>query len=171
LYRSCRAGLTLHGECHRRRATATLFQHGCVQAGALRGACVAFRHTGRRRLASTLTLAHSARAVTGDVTEDAAKGTQAAPSGLRGDFGHRQIGITQQRHRSFDAAAEQITVRRQPEGLLERAGEVRRRHRTDLSQARDGPFLMAGPIHPVLGAQQAPQQFGALTHGITARAR
>jgi len=144
-----------------------LFQHGCVQAGALRGACVAFRHTGRRRLGCTLTLAHSARAVTGDVTEDAAKGAQAAPPGLRGDFGHRQIGITQQRHRSFDAAAEQIAVRRQPEGLLERAGEVRWRHCTDLSQARDRPFLMAGPIHPVLGTQQAPQQFGALVHGIT----
>jgi len=117
--------------------TTALFQHRDVQVRALRGTCVAFRHSGGYRLAGALALPHIARTIAGDVTEDAAERTQAGPAGPGGDLGHRQIGVAQQGHRPFDPAAEQVAVWRQPEGLLERAREVRRRYRTDLGQARD----------------------------------
>ncbi|PZS81319.1 hypothetical protein A7X84_00905 [Stenotrophomonas maltophilia] len=132
---------------------------------------MAFGHGAAQRWVPAFACAHVAGAVTGDVTEDAAEGAQAAPAGLRGDLRDRQVGVTQQRHGPFNAAAQQVAVRRQPECLLERTREMRRGYGTHFGQAGHRPVLVAGMVHPVLGTQQASQQFGALLHAVTVRAR
>ena len=64
--------------------------------------------------------------------------------------------------RPLDAPREQVPVRRDAEGLLERPREVSRRDAADARQPPYGPVLVRGGVHPVFRAQQAAQQLGVL---------
>jgi hypothetical protein len=43
---------------------------------------------------------------------------------VESDLGDGQVGVAEQRRGPLDAPSEQVAVRREAEGLLERAGEV-----------------------------------------------
>jgi hypothetical protein len=106
--------------------------------------------------------ADRARALAGDIAKDATERPQAPPAGVEGDLGDRQIAVAQQRRRPLDAPREQVAVRRDAEGLLERAGEVSLGRAADARQPPDGPVLVRSGVHPILRAQQAAQQLGVL---------
>lgn len=109
-----------------------------------------------------------ARALAGDVAEDAPECAQAFPAGAEGDFGDRQVGVAQQRRRPFDAARQQITMRRDAESLLERTREMRLGNAACLCQPLHRPVLVRGGIHAVLCTQQAAKQLWILTGGAVA---
>src|SRR4029077_19273198 len=60
----------------------------------------------------------------GNVAEGAAESAQALPARVEGDLGDRQVRVAEQRHRPFNAAGEQVPVRRDAEGLFERSREM-----------------------------------------------
>ena len=97
-----------------------------------------------------------------NVAEGAAERTQAAPARLKGDLGDGQVGLAKQRRRPLDPPREQVPVRRDAEGLLERAREMSLGHAAHARQPIDGPLFMRSGVHPILGAQQAAQQLGVL---------
>ena len=111
-----------------------------------------------------LTHPNSTGVLTDDVTECAPERAQAVPARLERDLGDGQIRIAEQRSGPLDAPREQVPVRRDAEGLLEGSCEMSLRGAAHARQPPDGPLLVRGGIHPVLGAQQAPQQLGILTH-------
>jgi len=111
-----------------------------------------------------------ARTVAGDVAEGAPKGAQARPTGIEGDVGDGQLGFAQQRHRPLDAPREQVAVRRDAEGLLERPREVGPGDAAHLRQPRHRPCLVRCSVHPVLRPQEPAQQFRILDGRIAARA-
>ena len=116
-------------------------------------------------------LAERGRALAGDVAEGAPERAQAAPARVEGDLGDGQVGVAQQGHRPLDAPREQVPVRRKAEGLFERAREVGLGDAAHARQPPDGPVLVRGGVHPVLRAQQAPQQLGVLAHAPSRRPR
>lgn len=61
-------------------------------------------------------------------------------------------------------------MRRDPEGLLERSGEVGFGDVAHPRQPPDRPRLVRGGVHPVLGPKQASQQLGVLVGGTSAHA-
>jgi hypothetical protein len=103
-----------------------------------------------------------AGALAGDVPEDAPERAQTVPAGLEGDLGDGKIGVAQQRRGPLEPAGEQVAVRRQAEGLLERPREVRLGDAAHPRQPPHGPGLVRGAVHAVLRAQQAAQQLGVL---------
>jgi hypothetical protein len=70
--------------------------------------------------------ANRARAFTGDVVECATESPKALPPRLEGNLGDGQLGVPKQRRGPLDAPREQISVRRHPEGVLERPSEMSR---------------------------------------------
>jgi len=98
----------------------------------------------------------------GDVPERPPERAEACPSGLEGDLGDGEVGVAEQRLCPFDAPREQVPMRWDAEGLLERSGEVGLGHPAHAGEPPDWPLLVRGGVHPVLGAQQAAQQLGIL---------
>jgi hypothetical protein len=109
-------------------------------------------------------LARSDRAgiLTGDVPERPPERAEARPSGLEGDLGDGEVGVAEQRLCPFDAPREQVPMRWNAEGLLERSGEVGLGNPAHAGEPPDWPLLVRGGVHPVLRAQQAAQQLGIL---------
>ena len=105
-----------------------------------------------------------ARTLAGDVAERAAERAQASPAGVERDLGDGKVGVAEQRLRALDPPRQQVAVRGDAEGLLERAREVRLGDGADAREPLDRPLLVRGGVHLVLGAQQAPQQLGVLGH-------
>ena len=64
------------------------------------------------------------RALAGDVAERAPERSQALPAGLERDLGDGQVRVAEQRRGPLDSTREQVPVRRDAEGLLERSREV-----------------------------------------------
>jgi len=54
-----------------------------------------------------------------DIAKNAPKGAKAFPASLECNFRNGQVGVTQQRNSSLDAACEQVAVWRRPESFLE----------------------------------------------------
>jgi hypothetical protein len=94
-----------------------------------------------------------ARALAGDVAEGAPERAQARPARAEGDLGDRQVSVAEQRRRPLDAPREQVPVRGDAEGLLERSREVGLGDAAHAGQPPDGPVLVRGGVHPVLRAQ------------------
>jgi len=136
----------------------------------VRGADVAGGHATEVVRCGPAARPEGARALAGDVMEGAPKSAQASPAGAECDLGDRQVGVAEQRCGALDAPREQIPVRRDAEDLLERSREVGFGDAADARQAPHGPALMRGGIHPILCAQQSPQQLGILVCRIATRA-
>ena len=100
-----------------------------------------------------------------NVAERAAERTQASPTRLKGDLGDGQVGLAKQRRRALDPPREQVPVRRDTEGLLERSCEMSLGHAAHARQPIDGPLFMRSGVHPILCAQQAAQQLRVLACG------
>ena len=103
-----------------------------------------------------------ARALAGDVAEGAPERAQALPACVKGDLGDGQVGLAEQRLGPLDAPRQEVPVRRDAEGLLERSREVGLGDAAHARKPPDGPLLVRGGVHPVLRAQQAAQQLGIL---------
>jgi hypothetical protein len=101
----------------------------------------------------------------GDVAEGAAEGPEAFPTGLEGDLGDRKIRVAEERGGPLDPAAEEVAVWRHPEGVPERAGEVRLGDAAHAGQAVDRPGLVRRGIDAVLGPKQPAEQIGVLGGG------
>src|SRR4051794_20048555 len=140
------------------RFAPALLRNCDCEVGPVRGTDEAVRHFGQFVLGYLLAAAKGARAFAGYVMEDAAKGAEAVPAGLESDVHDWQVGIPEQSLGALDPTSQQIAVRRQPEGLLERTGEMRLRNAAYSGEARDRPLLVRGRVHAVLGAQQTAQQ-------------
>src|SRR6185369_15032244 len=95
-----------------------------------------------------------ARALARDVAEYSPEGPKAVPACLECNVDDRDVGVAKQRLGPLDPAGQQVPVRRNPEGVLERSREMRLRNPADLGQPRHRPFLVRGRVHPVLGAKQ-----------------
>jgi hypothetical protein len=106
----------------------------------------------------SLALPDRAWVLAGNVAEGAAESAQALPPGLEGNLGDGEIGIAEQRGRALDTPREQVTVRRQAEGLLERSREVGLGDAAYLRKTAHRPVFVRGGVHPVFCAQQAAQQ-------------
>ena len=128
----------------------------------MRGAHDAPWHATEILRRSPRTRTDRARAFTGDVAESAAKSPKTLPPRLEGNFGDGLFGVPKQRRGPLDAPREEVSVRRHPEGILERARKMRRGNAAHPRQPPHGPGLVRGGIHPVLRAQQASQQLGVL---------
>src|SRR3954469_4532976 len=102
------------------------------EVGPVRGTDEAVRHLGQCVLGYLLAAAKGAWALAGDIVEDAAEGAEAVPTGLQGDVDDWEVGVPEQSLGALDPASQQIAVRRQSEGLLERTGEMRLRDATNL---------------------------------------
>jgi hypothetical protein len=113
-------------------------------------------------LSCLLTRAEFARTLACYVPKDASERSEAVPASLERDLGHRQVGVPQERLCPFDAARQQIAVRRNSEGILERSGKVRLGSPAHPREALDRPFLMRCGVHRVFRAQQAAQQLRVL---------
>jgi hypothetical protein len=111
-------------------------------------------------------IAHGARTLARDVVEYSTEGAQACPACLKGDVGYRLVGVTKQRGCTLDTTCEQVAVRWDTKGFLERSSEVGLGDVAHLRQALHGPGLVRGGVHPIFGAQQAPQKLGILAEGI-----
>jgi len=118
------------------------------------------RHACRSARRGALAPAHGAGTDPGDVAEGPPEGTEALPAGGERDLGHRQLRLAQQRGGALDAQREQVAVRRDPEGVAERAREMRRGQSAHGGQAAHRPALMRGGVHAVARAQQAAQDLG-----------
>jgi hypothetical protein len=105
---------------------------------------------------------HRARRLTGDIAEGAAEGAEALPPGLVGDLGDGEIGVAEERGGPLNPAAEEVAVRWHPEGLPERAGEVRLGDTAHAGQAVNRPGLVRRGVDAVLGPEQPAQQIGVL---------
>jgi len=138
------------------------------EVGPLRGVDEADRHMTmlmRRRLCARPDLAW---AQPGDVSERAAEGTQALPTGGEGDLGDRPLGVAQQRGRPLDPPRQLVAVRRDAERLFERTREVSLGDAADLCQATHGPLLLRCGVQAILRAHQPAQQFGILEGEVVA---
>jgi hypothetical protein len=100
------------------------------------------------------------RALADDVTKGPSETAQASPARAKGDLGHGQLRVAQERHRPLDAPREQVPVWRNAVCFLEQSREVRRGNAGDACEARDRPGLVRGGVHPILRAQQAAQYPG-----------
>jgi len=145
---------------------ASLLRNCGAEVRALRGTEEAGRHVAQPCRIRPRRGAHRARTAAGNVAEDAPEGAEAAPAGIEGNVGDGPVGIAQQCHRPFDAAREQVAMRRHAEGLPEGAREVRRRHAAHARQPRYRPVLLRGRVHAVPGAQQAAQQIRGLCRAV-----
>ncbi|UPT64188.1 MAG: hypothetical protein M0D54_06520 [Hyphomonadaceae bacterium JAD_PAG50586_4] len=114
--------------------------------------------------AGLLSRAQFRGAIACDVLKDTAKRAKAAPTRLKSDLDDGHLGVAQHGLGPFDAARQQVTMRRHAEGVLERAGEMRLRDAADIGQPLDRPFLMRSRVHAILGAEQAAQQGGILAN-------
>jgi hypothetical protein len=138
---------------------------GC-QIGPTRGAENAGRHAAKLAGARAVRRPAGARAAAGNVAEGAPKRTQTSPAGVEGDLGYRELRVAQQRRRPFDASRQQVPMWREAKRLLERAREVCRGDAAHARKPHDGPLLVRGGIHPILGAQQATRQLRGLMAGL-----
>src|SRR3954452_21075706 len=119
------------------RFAPALLRNCDCEVGPVRGTDEAVRHLGQFVLGYLLAAAKGARAFAGDVVEDAAKGAEAVPAGLECDVDDWQVGVPEQSLGALDPTSQQIAVRRQPEGILERPCEMRLRDAAHLREAID----------------------------------
>lgn len=124
----------------------------------MRGGNDAGGNTGEAGCVLAGSLADVPGTVAGHVTERATEGAQAAPARVEGNLADGHLRVPEQGAGPLDAAREQVAMRRQSEGFLELAREVRGRNMAHLRQARDGPFLVRRPVHAVLRPQQAAKE-------------
>jgi hypothetical protein len=89
---------------------------------------------------------------------------------MESNLGDGEIGIAKQGARALDAPREQVTVRRQAEGLLERSREVCLGDAAHLRKTTHGPRFVRGGVHPVSRAQKAAEQRRVLAHIICSHA-
>src|SRR4029077_1951900 len=87
-----------------------------------------------------------------DVAECAPERSQTAPAGLESDLGDGQVRVAEQRRGPLQSSREQVSVRRDAEGFLERPRKVGLGDAADACQPRDRPLLMRGSVHAVLRA-------------------
>jgi hypothetical protein len=82
------------------------------------------------------------RALAGDVAEGAPERPQAVPAGLERDRGDGQVRVAEERPGPLDSTREQVPVRRDAEGLLERSREVGLGDAAHARQPPDGPLIL-----------------------------
>ena len=126
----------------------------------MRGADDAGGHAAELVRRGLLARPERARALAGDVAEGAPERAEALPARLEGDLGDGQVGVAEQRRRPLDAPREQVAVRRDAEGLLERSREV------GLGDVRSRAPA-AGPASP--RARRRPSGPSRAAGGATAR--
>jgi len=63
--------------------------------------------------------AELARALAGDVAENAPEGAETVPAGLECDLDNRRVRVAEQRLGPLDATRQQVAMRRNAEGLFE----------------------------------------------------
>ncbi len=131
----------------------------------MRGGDDAGRHVRQGLRRGLRILADVARAVARDVAERSAESAQASPTRVKRDLAHGHLRVAEQCLGLFDAAREQVTMRRKAEGFLELASEVRGGDVADLGQALYGPFLVGSGVHAVFRTEQAAQKVGVLVVG------
>src|SRR6202011_501431 len=147
------------------RHPAPLLRNCDREIGALRSAENTVGHAAEFPRRGPHALPHRAGTFAGNVTEYSTEGAQARPACLEGDLGDRQIGVTEQRGRTLDTSREQVPVRWNTEGFLERSSEMGSGDVAHPRQPPHGPGLMRGRVHPILRAQQTPQKLGILACG------
>ena len=128
----------------------------------MRRADEAVRNDGQLVASGPLAGPKLARALAGDVVENAAERAETVPAGLKCNVDDRLVRVPQQRLGALDPTCEQVTVGRNPERVLEGSGEMRLGDAANARQPFDRPFLVRGCVHPVLGAEQAAQQLRVL---------
>src|SRR3954452_9052008 len=135
-------GPSFRGPQYTVRHPASLLRNRDPEVGSVGGADVArgdLAELGRRGPRAG---PDGAGALPGDVAEGPAERAQALPPGPEGDLGDGELGVAEQRRRPLDAPGEQISVRRNPERLLERPGEVGLGDIAHPGQAPDRPGLV-----------------------------
>lgn len=82
------------------------------------------RHVLKRMHDGLLLLSADGGRISRHISKCAREGTQAIPSDREGNLGNSHIGISQQGLGPFNASGQQISVRRNAEGLPEGSREV-----------------------------------------------
>ena len=128
----------------------------------MRSAEDAVRHRDRVAGARPGSLPDRTRRFAGDIPENAPERAETGPACLERNFRDGQIGLSEQGRRTLDASGQQIPMRGHAERLLEGSREMSLGHVTDSRQPLDRPVLVRSGVHPILGAQQAAQEFRIL---------
>jgi len=106
------------------RTAAPLLRNCGDEIGSLRGAQETGRHAVELLPRAAGAFADGTRARAGDVVEDTPESAETFPAGLEGDVRDGQVRLAQQGHGAFDASREQVAMRRNAKGQLERARKV-----------------------------------------------
>ena len=128
----------------------------------LRGGDDAHRHRRELRGRGLRPFADGLGTLARDVAKRAPKGAETFPPGLKRDVGDRQIRVAQQRRGFLDTTSEQVAMRRNAEGLLELACEVRLGDAAYLREPLHGPGFVRSRVHAVLRAQQSAKKLRIL---------
>src|SRR5262249_21855799 len=129
-----------------------------LEVGPVGSADKAVRYLVELMGARLLACAELARALAGDLAENAPEGAETVPAGLECDLDDRRVRVAEQRLGPLDATRQQIAVRRNAEGFFESPRKVRAGAPADVGEPLDWPILFRGGVHVVLRAQQAAQQ-------------
>jgi hypothetical protein len=94
-----------------------------------------------------------------DVAEGSAERPETGKADIEADVSHAAIAAAEQEHRSFDATALKIAMRRLAEGRPKGADEMCLRRMGDAGQLADIERLGIGQVHDVAGAEHPPVGF------------